>query len=231
MILRKPYAFLIKYFQKINIILLGLVLYLFYKTMRFHQFAKNYLASNVYNDKIDAITNYFNKYTILAFLFVFIISGILIYLLRKKDKPYFSYILIVIVNLFAFILLIYSNNFFTYKALEGFKIVSAKTINDLSLIANILYYPLLLILLIRSLGIDLKNFGFQEDKEFIEIDEADREEVEVNVGFDKEKWLRNIKYYYRNTKYFIIEHKVSLACVLGIVFLIGAFQFYNYFYE
>ncbi len=230
MILRKPYAFLIRYFQRINILLLGLVLYLFYKTMKFHQFAKNYLASNVYNDKIDAIGNYFNKYTILAFLFVFIISTILIYLLRRKDKPYFSYVLIVIVNLFAFILLVYSNNFFTYKAIEGFKIVSAKTISDLSLIANILYYPLLLILLIRSLGIDLKNFGFQEDKEFIEINEEDREEVEVNVGFDKEKWLRNIKYYYRNTKYFIIEHKISLACVLGIVFLIGAFQFYNYFY-
>lgn len=230
MILRKPYAFLIKYFQRINIVLLGLVLYLFYKTMRFHQFAKNYLATNVYNSKIDAIANYFNTYTVLAFLFVFIISIILIYLLRKKDKPYISYILIVIVNAFAFILLIYANNFFTYKALEGFKIVSAKTISDLSLIANILYYPLLLILLIRSLGIDLKSFGFQEDKEFIEISDEDREEVEVNVGFDKEKWLRNLKYYFRHTKYFITEHKVSLACAFGIVLLIALFQFYNYFY-
>lgn len=230
MILRKPYALLIKYFKKINIVLLGLVLFLFYKTMRFHQFAKNYLDSNVYNSKIDAISNYFNKYTIIAFLFVFIICGILIYLLRKKDKPYFSYILIVVVNAFAFFLLVYANNFFMFKALEGFKIVNAKTINDLSLIANILYYPLLLILLIRALGIDLKNFGFQEDKEFMEINEADREEVEVNVGFDKEKWLRNFKFYFRNTKYFIIEHKASLACVFGIVLLIALFQFYNYFY-
>ena len=40
---------------------------------------------------------------------------------------------------------------------------------------------MLLILLIRTLGIDLKNFGFQEDKEFMEISEADREEVEVNI--------------------------------------------------
>lgn len=230
MILRKPYAFLIKYFQKINIILLALILFIFYKTMKFHQFAKNYLSTNIYNAKIDDIGNYFNKYTILAFLLVFIISAILAYLLRKKDKPYISYLLIIFVNVFAFGLLIYANNFFTYTAFKGFKIVNAKMMSDLSFIGNILYYPLIFILLIRSLGIDLKNFGFQEDKEFVEISEEDREEVEVNVGFDKEKWLRKTKFYFRNTKYFIVEHKTSLLGVFGVVLLIGFIQFYNYFY-
>jgi len=198
--------------------------------MKFHQFAKNYLSTTIYNSKIDSISNYINGYVVLAFILVFIVCGILIFLLRRKDKPYFAYILVVIVNIFAFALLLYSSNFFAYKALEGFKIVTAKTINDLSLIANILYYPLILILLIRSLGIDLKNFGFQEDKEFIEINEEDREEVEVNVGFDKDKWLRNFKYYLRNTRYFVVEHKVPLIAVFGIVLLIGMLQFYNYFY-
>ena len=230
MILRKPYAFLIKYFQKINILLLAFVLFLFYKTMKFHQFAKNYLSTNVYNNTIDSISNYVNKYVIISFVFVFIISIILAYLLRKKDKPYISYVLIIIVNIFALVLLIYANNFFTYTAFKGFKIVNAKMMSDLSLIANILYYPLIFILLIRSLGIDLKSFGFQEDKEFVEISEEDREEVEVNVGFDKEKFLRNIKYYFRNTKYFVIEHKTSLLCVFGVVLFIGIIQFYNYFY-
>ena len=230
MILRKPYAFLIKYFQKINIILLAIVLYIFYKTIKFHQFAKNYLATNIYNDKIDAIGNYVNKYTILAFIAVFIISAILAYLLRKKDKPYISYLLVIIVSVFSFVLLLYANNFFTYTVYKGFKIVNAKMISDLSFIANILYYPLILILLIRSLGIDLNSFGFQEDKEFIEINEEDREEVEVNVGFDKEKWLRTTKYYFRNLKYFIVEHKVALLGVCGIVLFIGLLQFYNYFY-
>ena len=230
MILRKPYAFLIKYFQKINIVLLGFILFLFYKTMKFSQFTKNYLSTNIYNSKIDSISNYFNGYTALAFICTIIISIILIYLLRKKDKPYFSYVFILSVNFFNFILLIYCNNFFTYKAMDGFNLQTARAINDLSSITNILYYPLIIILLIRAIGIDLKSFGFQEDKEVAEIEDADREEVEVNVGFDKEKWLRNFKYYFRNTKYFIVEHKVSLACVFGIVFLIAFFQFYNYFY-
>ena len=230
MILRKPYALLIKYFQKINIILLVRITFIFYKTMRFHQFAKNYLSSNVYNSTIDSISNYVNKYVVLAFLFVFIISIVLAYLLRKKDKPYISYLIIIAVNVFAFGILLYANNFFTYTALKGFKIVNAKMMSDLSFIANILYYPLIFILLIRSLGIDLNSFGFQEDKEFIEINEEDREEVEVNVGFDKEKWLRTSKYYFRNLKYFIIEHKSSLLCVFGVVLLIGIIQFYNYFY-
>ena len=230
MILRKPYAFLIKYFQKINMILLALVLFLFYKVMRFHQFAKNYLETNVYNNRIDSISNYVNVYTISAFIGVFLISIILIYLLRKKDKPYISYILVLIFNAFAFGLLIYTNNFFTYKVMDGFKIVTAKTFSDLSFIATLLYYPLILILLIRSLGIDLKSFGFQEDKEFLDINEEDREEVEVQVGFDKEKWLRKTKYYFRNTKYYIVEHKVLLSIALLVVLLIGIFQFYQYFY-
>ena len=44
----------------------------------------------------------------------------------------------------------------------------------------------ILLLLVRSIGLDLKKFGFNEDKEFLETDEADREEVEVEVAFDKD---------------------------------------------
>lgn len=230
MILRKPYAFLIKYFRRINILLLVLVLFVFYRTNRFHQFAKNYLDTSLYNNQIDSITNYANFYLYLAFSLIIVICLILIYILKRKNKPIFGYLLVLIVNVMTLALFIYSHNYFAFKALDGFKLVTAKMINDLSLIANIAYYPLLLILLIRSLGIDLNSFGFQEDKEYLEINEEDREEIEVEVSFDKEKWIRKVRYYFRNIKYFILEHKLPLFGVFIIVLLIGAFQFYQYFY-
>ena len=77
MILRKPYAFLIKYFQKINILLLLLVGYVFYKDLQIYKFVKEYLATSVYNPTIDSISNYANFTIYLAFILVIIISIIL----------------------------------------------------------------------------------------------------------------------------------------------------------
>ena len=89
---------------------------------------------------------------------------------------------------------------------------------------------MIFILIIRSIGLDLKSFGFQEDKEFIEINEADREEVEVQVGFDKDKWIRKIKYHIRYFKYFFLEHTIPLMIVFTVVASIFGYNFYRYFY-
>ena len=230
MIIRKPYAFLIKYFQKINILLLLLVIFIYYKDFRLYQFAKEYLATASYNVSINPISNYVNIYTTLSFMLIIIITAVLSYLLKRKDKPYFSYILMLLVNILVFILFMYVNNYFTYQVFEGYKLVTARAIRDLMFISTLFYYPMMLILLIRAIGIDLKNFGFQEDKEFLEIKEEDREEVEVQVGFDKDKFIRKIKYRVRNLKYFILEHKFYFMIIILLLVGILGYNFYNYFY-
>lgn len=230
MILRKPYAFLIKYFQKINVLLLLLVGFVFYQNTRLHEFVKYYLDTSIYNPTIDSIDNYANIYVYLAFIVIFIISGILIYLLRYKDKPYASYVYILIANLITFAFFIYTDNYFTYKVVEGYNLVAIKVVKDLLFIATLPYYPMFFILLIRSIGIDLKSFGFQEDKEFAEINEEDREEVEVQVGFDKDRFFRKLKYRMRYLKYFILEHKLPLFIVFLIVTLVFGINTYRYFY-
>lgn len=230
MILRKPYAFLIKYFQRINLLLLLLVCFVFYKNVQLYQFAKDYVNTGVYNTIIDPITNYTNGYVYLAFILILVISVILAYLLRYKDKPYASYIVIFVVNVITLGFFIYTHNYFEYTAVKGFLLVASKVVKDLLFISLLPYFPLIFILLIRSIGIDLKSFGFHEDKEFVEINEEDREEVEVEVGFDRDRWVRRIKYSIRHFKYFFLEHKIiliSLFCVLVAVF---GFIFYNNVY-
>lgn len=230
MILRKPYAFLIKYFQRINILLLLLVVFVFYKNQTIYQFVKDYLATGVYNTTIDSINNYANIYVYLVFIIILVISAILIYLLRYKDKPYASYVFILIANLITFMFFLYTDNYFTYKVVEGYNLVAIRIVKDLLFISTLPYYPMIFILLIRSIGIDLKSFGFQEDKEFIEIKEEDSEEVEVEVGFDKDRFIRKMKYRTRHFKYFFLEHKVSLSIVFTLVLLLFGFNFYRYFY-
>lgn len=230
MILRKPYAFLIKYFQKINILLLILVSYVFYKNLKIYQFAKTYLATGIYNSSIDPISNYANTYVYLAFIFIIVISFILIYLLRHKDKPYASYVFVLVSNVTAFAFFLYTSHYFTYTVTEGYNLVAIRVVRDLLFISTLPYYPMIFILLIRSIGIDLKNFGFQEDKEFAEINESDREEVEVQVAFNKDRLIRKIKNKLRYLKYFFLEHKFSLTIVFVLILFIFGYNFYNYFY-
>ncbi len=228
MILRKPYAFLIKNFKKINILLLALVGFVLWKDLSLYGFIKDYASTGIYNTMLDSIQNYINIFEYLSFILIFLICGILAYLLKYKNKPYFMYIFILILDIITFILFIYAKYYFTITVTGEFKLASVLVVRDLIFISTLPYYPILFLLTIRSIGLDLKKFGFGEDKEFIQIGEEDREEVEVAVSFDKDKFVRQVKNKIRLAKYFFLEHKLSLSIIFGIILLIGVFNLYTY---
>lgn len=228
MILRKPYAFLIKNFKKINVALLALVIFILWKNLDLYSFVKNYISTGIYNTMLDSISNYVNIFTSLSFVLIFIISGILAYLLKYKNKPYLAYIFILINNLVTFVLFLYTKYYFTSTITGEFDLTGLLVLRDLIFISTLPYYPILFLLTIRSIGIDLKKFGFGEDKDFININEEDREEVEVEVSFDKNKLIRQIKNKIRLTKYFFLEHKFSVSIISVIVILLAAFNVYRY---
>lgn len=230
MIFRKPYAFLMKHFKLINLVLLFSILYSLNKVLNLHSFVKDYLNTGIYNVTLTPISNFINKYVYLILVITIIISGILFYLLKRKEKPFTTYAYILAVAFITLILSIYINNYFIYTATKTFNKQMVSLIRDLTLINSFLYYPSILILIIRALGIDLKNFGFYQDKEFIEINENDREEVEVEVTFDKHKYIRLFKNKLRYTKYFILEHVVPISIIFGLVVIFAGFNFYHYLY-
>ena len=65
-----------------------------------------------------------------------------------------------------------------------------------------------LILFIRITGLDLNKFGFKNDKEFLELEQADREEFEVSVNIDKDAFKRGYKKVLRLIRYFYDKGKV-----------------------
>ena len=228
MILRKPYAFLIKNFRKINILLLALTVFVLWKNLDLYSFVKSYIQTGVYNTMLDSINNYVNIFTALSFIFVFIVSGILAYLLKYKNKPYLAYVLILINNIVTFALFMYTKYYFTITITSEFDLTSLMIVRDLIFISTIPYYPIIFLLSIRSIGLDLKKFGFGEDKEFINASEEDREEVEVDVSFDKEKFIRQVKNKIRLTKYFFLEHKFSMSIITVLIVLLAVFNVYRY---
>ena len=72
---------------------------------------------------------------------------------------------------------------------------------DLLTIIYFIEYTVFILFGLRALGIDLKQFGFKNDEEYLSIKEEDREEFEVNIEFDKDKIVRNIKKLLRNIRY------------------------------
>lgn len=230
MILRKPYALLIKNFRKINIVLLLLTIFILWRSLDLYSFVQNYIATGIYNTTLDSIDNYVNVFSMLAFGFTFIISLILAYLLRYKNKPYLAYIIILIVNTISFVLSLYTSYYFTFSITGEFELANLLMVRDLVFTSTIPYYPIIFLLVIRSIGLDLKKFGFGEDKDFINIDEEDREEVEVEVSFDKDKFLRKIKNKIRLFKYFFLEHKLSVSLIIVLVVSLLIFNVYQYLF-
>ena len=228
MILRKPYAFLIRNFKKINIVLLALVIFVLWKELELYQFVKDYIATGIYSSQLDSISNYVNIFSIGAIVLIAIISAILAYLLKYKDKPFISYVFILGVSIITLILFIYNYYYFTMTVTQEFDLVSALMVRDLSFIATIPHYPVILLLLIRSIGLDLKRFGFGEDKEFAEINDEDREEVEVEITFDKDRYIRAFRRNLRYIKYTFLEHKFSISVLIVLVVLLASFNVYHY---
>ena len=228
MILRKPYAFLIQYFQRIHLILLGLSFYIFYKTSALRSFVSEFIRTESYNTDLESIKGYVGFLPIFVILVCLVVFLILMVLLRHKKKPWKTYLLPFFDYLFLLIVMLYVRNFFmTYNDISDItKIMAGR---DLLFIAYIPQFAVILLLIIRMIGIDLKNFGFQNDEEYLEIKEEDREEFEVNFEFDKDKIKRLYNKLVRSLKYLYLEHKFIMNTIITIVVVIIIGYTYYYF--
>lgn len=220
MIIKKPYAFFIKMFKPIHLILTFLIAYLVYLDNKLLKFFTNYIysADSVVGENIrDSLVN--NLLYVIPFIVIFV-SILILGVMFKKKKPVtlyfgiiFSFIIIIVINLYA-------SNFL--KILEGsvVSIKSVKLINDFILIAIGLEIFSLVLFLIRGLGINLKKFDFDSELTKIEISESDKEEIEVSINFDFNESRRKRRKTFRNIKYFYYENKFMINSITLIVLLV-----------
>ena len=228
MVFRKPYAFLIKNFKKIHIVMLLAWVFIFYKIYLVKDFVKEFISFGTYNSTLENITNKINFLFYLSVLFMIIISTALLILLKHKKKPWKLYLVIIAEYIFMIYAVASLTSFF--KSYDATTPVSSIFFNrDILNIASWVQYGVLIILILRITGLDLKKFGFNNDQEFLELNSSDREEFEVNIEIDKHSISRKYNKIKRNINYFYQEHKFIIRIVM-IVLVLGIAGYSYYFF-
>lgn len=231
MILKKPYAFLIRHFRFIHLILTGLLTYLVIKFGNIYTFLNKVIENPV--NRYDALS-YIN-YSLMIYVIIILLLCFVIYkLLKYKDKPRRVYIFTIfgyiIISFFMIILFNYINRL-------NIGINSEKTIRlyrDILLITLFFQYYFIIVMGIRGLGFDIKKFDFGRDIQELNLNETDSEEVEVNLNIDTTNVIRGIRKQKRELGYFFKEFKFYIIII--ILFIVGfiiykGYNYYNYKYK
>lgn len=224
MILRKPYAFLIKYFRLIHLVICVLIGYLISRTNNILNFFKDYISDDIL--EIDA-SNYVNFLVYLSLILVIGLVVLMVVLMRKKDKPLLFYIFTIIGYSTLFVAFVYLGS--VISSLE-FKLLDRKTISlarDITRFMLIGQWVFLVPYVIRTLGFDIKKFDFKRDLEELDISSEDNEEFELLAPVDVDKIEQVGRRRLRELNYYYIENKLFILIILGIVSVIVVFSVLN----
>ena len=227
MILRKPYAFLIKNFKLFHLIMTILMAYVFYKTWTILSVFNDYFASGTALIGSNASET---TYTFMLFfipIFIVIFSLILFWVMVVKKKPSSLYIVTIIIYIFSIVMFGMGKSTLLNMEINVLDVRLIKMTRDLTTIAFIAQLYPLVKSLVRAVGFDIKQFDFGKDLAELEIEEADSEEFEVNVSVDTNKVKRGFNFRKREFRYLFVENKVliilSSIVILAIIGGITAF--------
>ena len=236
MILKKPYAFFIKIFKPIHLMLSILVLYLISLSSDIFRFLNDYMYSVqniVIKETIEPLIK--NSFYIIPVVII-VLFLVLLSIMYKKNKPVIFYFVGIFCFIVVLVINVYTVNFLNILIDNVASVKSVKLIHDLVLINMILESGCLVLLFVRGLGIDFKKFDFNSDITQFEISESDKEEFEVRVNIDFDERKRKRRERLRNFKYLYIENKLIInifvivsLCLLcfEIIYFIGKYNKVN----
>lgn len=226
MILRKPYAFLIKNFRLIHTILSFCMIYLIYKSYKIYSFLNEFIASKLLITDYNMSDKLFNLYMFLIPWIIIVILIILLVVMFRKKKPKLFYFINIVIYIATIVIYNYLYNTVTYMQTNIISSQNAKLALDITFIITIVQLIGAVISIVRSLGLDLKKFDFGKDLMELDIDEQDNEEFEVNINIDSNSIKRNLKKKLRYAKYIYVENRTIINTV--IIVLITTISFIIY---
>ena len=187
MIVRKPYAFLIRNFKLIHFLILILLVYLIYRANLILGFFNSYVDTRQVVSIASLSLEYVPNLIFLFSILVIIFSTIIFILLRQKDKPTVLYLTMILFYIAFMVFAIVARLNIDTIQLEGLSPKSARIIRDISLLMFIIQIGYVILITVRTLGFDIKKFHFGEDINNLKIDISDSEEVELTTGIDTNK--------------------------------------------
>ena len=228
MVLRKPYAFLIRNFKLIHFILAILMGVFFSKLRSIADFFKEYIDQGIYGQVYNAVSDNIGA---IGIILPVIIIGVLIliaYILNMKQKPIRFYIIGIITYIVEIILLIIASFILNSIQHGSVSITLIDIFYDFFNIISYIPVVFIVITLARAVGFNIKQFNFKKDLMELNISEEDSEEFELEVDVDTEDIKAKINRKLRFIKYVYLENKIVFISG-AIILVIGlAFGIYSY---
>ncbi len=219
MIIKKPYAFLIKQFRLIHTLLFLAQVYIILKSIDLFSFFNLYATNHFYNDTIDLASTYINFIMFIVIILAILLGALIFYILsiKKKDRKTYIYLCIFYICLFIFFLIIFGMlQDLQYKPLSN---ETVRVIRDVCLLFIIPQIIFGFIILGRALGFNIKQFDFKRDLAELNIDSTDYEEVEITLGKNNYKIFREFRKILRHVKYFMLENKFFVTIIGSVITL------------
>jgi len=233
MVLKKPYAFIIKHFRVIHLALLIPIFYLIIKIKSLHTFFSNY----VFNDYSFSFTNiltdlsssYVNIFMYLAVVIILIVLIFLFFLLQNKEKPTKFYSISIIYYIAIFILLATCSSMLNSIEDGTLSYLVARIARDIIFVFHYSQYIFVFMFIVRGIGFNIKKFNFESDLNNLEISSEDYEEFEFLVGKDTYKTKRTIRRFIRELGYYYQENKFIFTIIFIITFIVLGTIIFNSF--
>ena len=229
MILKKPYAFLIKNFKIIHLILTICSIYLVIKINGMLNYYNSFIDGTI--GKLAAV-NFFGNIYLWVILLSIIICLIIIMLMKYKKKSYLFYIILIGYFLAVCLVMNYSIDGLYQIYVSSLEVKDLLLHRDVLKIVSIVQYVFVLMCLIRALGFDIKKFNFADDLMELNIDVSDDEEFELIVS-GGEQYNRRFFRRIREFKYYYLENKYIINILIGLVLLVflGSYLLNSYVFN
>ena len=227
MVFRKPYAFLIKNFRLMHIILTICCIYLITKTSAIISFLSDYMSSDDLVIGQNVAGGLYNGLMFIIPVLMLIFFIVLLSVMVVKEKPKSFYIVNIIVYFLIFILFIYGHGVLKGMEKEIMTPQKIKTLHDLHVYALIFQFFTVVIAAIRGLGFDIRKFDFARDLQTLDVSEEDNEEFEVAINYDFDDTKRKMKRRLRTMKYTYKEHKFSINVIVVLVLVFFGYSIYK----
>lgn len=222
MILRKPYAFFIKMFKPIHLVIGLLIGYLMIGESKIFDFLDKNITTNLnlvgHNIKSTYVsTSLYLIPVILILLFISILT-----IMFYKKKPITFYLVSIFGTIAVLVINIYAINFFDVVNTSIVAVKTTKLIHDLVFISMLVEGILLIFVIIRGFGVNIQKFNFDSDISKIDIKDSDNEEFELNIRLNIDKTRREHNRRIRYLKYAYAENKLIVnIVVMAIIAIIG----------
>ena len=227
MIIKKPYAFIIRHFKAINLVIAA--------CLAFIAFVAGNLQDTFVSLKVQKIYTYNAEYLISNNLYIFIVIGLVLgglvyYLLKEKKKPTRAYLATLAYFVSAAILLLYLKNI--CNTLTNYTVTDTQLslARDACIMLKVIGAGLFVILFIRGVGFNLGQFNFSKDIREMKIVEEDSAEFEVMIGKNNYKYARGLRRFIRECKYYFLENIFyfsMFAALCGVACVIYAGYYYK----